>query len=83
MLMKYKDFKMLSKDDMKQILGGTAPGGGGAGDSCRVVCKNNITYDCFSNTAGSCNQGCSATDGVSCTGYNSDCKKYTLTCDAA
>jgi hypothetical protein len=27
MLMKYKDFKMLSKDDMKQILGGDAPAG--------------------------------------------------------
>ncbi len=25
MILKYKDFKMLSKDDMKQIVGGNAP----------------------------------------------------------
>lgn len=25
MIMKYKDFKMLSKDDMRQIVGGSAP----------------------------------------------------------
>ena len=80
MLMKYKDFKTMSQNEMKSIKGGTAPGGGGAGDNCRVTCSNKIVYDCFSNTSGSCNQGCSA-NATSCTGYNSDCKKYTYTCD--
>ena len=56
--------------------------GGGVGDSCRVTCKNKIVYDCFSNTSGSCNQGCSANE-TSCTGYNSDCHSYTYTCDAS
>lgn len=35
MLMKYKDFKMLSQDDMKQILGGNAPS---EPDSCSTTC---------------------------------------------
>ena len=82
MLIKYKDFKQLSNDDMKHIKGGNPPGGGGVGDSCRVTCKNKIVYDCFSNTSGSCHQGCSANE-TSCTGYNSDCHSYTYTCDAS
>ena len=40
MLMKYKDFKMLSTNDMKQIVGGNPPEepGGGEGPGCYKCC---------------------------------------------
>ena len=48
--MKYKDFKMLSKDDMKQILGGSAVPKKTVCVSCsymNVVCTSvPKTYDC-------------------------------------
>jgi hypothetical protein len=73
MIMKYKDFKMLSYDDMKQIVGGNAPDEGA--NTCRVTCPNNTTLDCMGST--SCNY-CSTTT-TSCTGYTS-CQSYTYNC---
>ena len=51
--MKYKDFKMLSKDDMKQIMGGSEGGGGTCTASC--VNANSVSMTC---------SGCSARDNV-------------------
>jgi bacteriocin-like protein len=40
MLMKYKDFKTMSNEEMKQVKGGNAPeGGGGTTVQCWVHCS--------------------------------------------
>lgn len=53
MIMKYRDFKMLSSDDMKQIIGGNEGGGG----SCTAICQNaqNVSMTC---------SGCYARDNI-------------------
>ena len=61
MLMKYKDFKMLSKDDMKQILGGSE----GGGCSCATLFTGGGTVahcygtqsNCINPANGSCTVG--------------------------
>ena len=51
MLMKYKDFKMLSNDDMKQITGGFA-GSGQLG--CNVSCASGYFACCNSKPVETC-----------------------------
>lgn len=56
MIMKYKDFKMLSRDDMKKVMGGSEP------SSCAANCNPGfVSFD-------SCSGTCTATDdvGVKC-----------------
>jgi hypothetical protein len=76
MLMKYKDFKMLSIDDMKQITGGSADGGcscatlfTGGGTIAHCLGTQSHPHDC---AAGSCTVG-----QPDCNSY---CYKGTLSC---
>jgi hypothetical protein len=78
MIYKSNRFQQFSKEEMKNILGGKKVGGIGVGGTCRAVCNNGTTYDCFSESS-RCS-GCSAEDGVGCKGYDSDCKMYEHKC---
>ena len=71
MLMKYKDFKMLSIDDMKQILGGNM--GEDGGGTCRSHCKQGsvvFVSDCVSKaTAQEASDDCNQTWGSGSGGW--------------
>ncbi len=71
MLMKYKDFKTMSPNEMKEIKGGNAPAEGGW---CRATatCQNGSTVTLTCNNASS---GCSAEDYGS-PGYSGAGKVY-------
>lgn len=73
--MKYKDFKMLSVDDMKQIVGGNVPVGGcaegettwqcpteGSGYPGNYICTGPVTSGACS-TASSCSTFCKKPNG--------------------
>lgn len=46
MLMKYKGFKQMTKNDMKQVLGGVKTVGGGGGEETYKCCVIGSTTDC-------------------------------------
>ena len=47
MLMKYKDFKMLSIDDMKQIMGGIEPGFAESCGTCPSTSGGGVKLTCI------------------------------------
>ena len=60
MLIKYKNFNQLAKNDMKQIVGGNVPdnpAGGGGGD-CWYMCCWNGTTNCSSCVPTTANASC-------------------------
>ncbi len=69
MLMKYKDFKMMDENAMKQVMGGFAPNCG-----ANVTCGNGHTYSCAGNTGTyqGGQLGCSASDGNGATCFYQD-----------
>ncbi|TKC07998.1 hypothetical protein FA048_12600 [Pedobacter polaris] len=63
---------MLSKAEMKKVMGGEVPGGGGTGVCVAMCGEKSVT----------CQGTCTATDGVGCTGTDSLNETYTKSCSA-
>ena len=60
--MKYKDFKTMSQNEMKEIKGGTAPEDGDGRNTCGTVCTN-----CLVLSIRNCGPTCVGTSsGVTC-----------------
>ena len=61
--MKYKDFKVMSQNEMKNVKGGNAPGGG---NNCNAACDSTCTLS--TNETGKC---ASNANGCFCVGAGS------------
>ncbi|MBP6023625.1 bacteriocin [Ferruginibacter sp.] len=62
--MKYKDFKVMSQNEMKKIMGGNPPGGGGGDpETCTAsaCCSGNSTISCTG--VGTAGTDCQAIEG--------------------
>jgi hypothetical protein len=67
MLMKYKDFKILSQNEMKMVLGGNA-----VDCNASITCGDGHTYTCAGNTgtwSGGGSLGCAGQDNAGATCY--------------
>ncbi|TKC07999.1 hypothetical protein FA048_12605 [Pedobacter polaris] len=59
-----KKVNLLSKAEMKKVMGGEVPGGGGGGAFCSAKCEGKSDAVCHGT--------CTATDGVGCTGTDAE-----------
>jgi hypothetical protein len=74
--------EVLSRDQLKNVLGGSGSGGsGGSGGnnlpSCTASCSGGTSVTCYGHPGGS---GCSATDNLGCVGHDNFNTQYFIKC---